>query len=250
MINWREVKWTQYAQHLNFLKQWQQAEQCGDVIKRTAAERQLVACWMGSDLPDDADLITGIFLSIIAQPLPDTDNIKSVEHGSVKAELPGGLQIGDKHLIMGQISFGDALEALQADELMRDSPDRIPQVLQSLFMGGKKIDVSGWPVFVVLGLYKTFQQFRQQLTESYPVLFRSGSDGKARKAGIKRLNRFGWYNLLYEATGGRLEYFEAIKGKNLHTVMQFLLRKREEQHFTNRLQQVYAEEAKTKNRRP
>jgi hypothetical protein len=56
-----------------------------------------------------------------------------------------------------------------------------------------------------------------------------------RKAGIDRLNRFGWYNLLWTAAAGRLELFEPVKQMNVLTVFQFLTRQREEAEFNSRL---------------
>jgi hypothetical protein len=54
--------------------------------------------------------------------------------------------------------------------------------------------------------------------------------------------------LLYTAAAGQLSQLEYIKTLNVHTVFQFLTRQREEQRFAERLQQVYADEAKAKRR--
>lgn len=254
MIDWRIVSWRQYAQHQQLLKNWQLAHQEGNSLALEAAEKAVVTCWCGTEVIHDKHLVAGLFLSIVNTPLPTVRPVCCIQYMGVTYRAHKGLKLPGKHLIMGAVTFGDALELLQTDELLHDKPQRIPRVIALMLKPDKRkaplLKVPNLPVPIVLGAYQLFQNFRQQLTETYPPVFKSTADGKAQKAGLNKLNRFGWYNLLYEAADGRLECFEAIKKMSLHTVMQFLVRKREEQHYVIRLQQVYADEARHRNRRP
>ena len=60
------------------------------------------------------------------------------------------------------------------------------------------------------------------------------------------MNKYGWYNLLYNAADSKLQYFDEIRKMDVLTVFQFLMRQKEEIEFQNRLQKVYTQESKRK----
>ena len=216
--------------------------------------------WTGwDDVADrDSDLITGLFYAIVCSPLPEVEPKREVSWQEVTLRCPADRELPGKTLPMGEVSFGQALEALQTDYVLKDQPDRLLHIAQcwceiEVKESRSHNDVAellcSMPLPIFLTVNEAFMQFRQNILDSYASLFEGGAGSGMQKAGLGRLQRFGWYNLLYEASGGRVEVFEQIKQMNVHTVLQYLVRHREEQRFIYSVRQIQAYETNVQNRR-
>lgn len=104
----------------------------------------VVKFWTGweSVKDKDMDLILGLFASIerlsqTPSPIP----LKAFEHEGDLYCAPDDLRVLSKELPMGKATFGQVLEALQIEQLMKGDHQMIPYVLASIFLKvGEKTD--------------------------------------------------------------------------------------------------------------
>lgn len=106
----------------------------------------IVKFWTGWDTvkDKDMDLILGLFASIerLTQ-LPSPIPLKAFEHEGDLYCAPEDLRVLSKELPMGKATFGQVLEALQIEQLMKGDHQMIPNVLATIFLkvGEKSEDV-------------------------------------------------------------------------------------------------------------
>lgn len=97
----------------------------------------VVKFWTGWDTvkDKDTDLVLGIFTAIDKLTLlPEPVALKAFEHEGDFYHAPADLQLLNKLAPMGKATFGQALEALQIEQLMQGKYDMIPYVLATLFL--------------------------------------------------------------------------------------------------------------------
>lgn len=83
----------------------------------------------------DTDLVLGIFTAIDKLTvLPEPVALKAFEHEGNFYHAPADLQLLNKVSPMGKATFGQALEALQIEQLMQGKYEMIAYVLATLFL--------------------------------------------------------------------------------------------------------------------
>jgi hypothetical protein len=83
----------------------------------------------------DVDLVLGIFTVVDKLTvLPEPMELKAFEHEGTFYYAPADLQLLNKLAPMGKANFGQALEALQIEQLMQGKYEMIPYVLATLFL--------------------------------------------------------------------------------------------------------------------
>lgn len=98
--------------------------------------QRIVSYWTGWDNVQgkDVDLVLGVFAAIEQfTHLPEPQPVRSFVLNGVRYAAPNDLQVAEKVLPMGKASFGQVLEALQIDQLIKGDHKAIPFVLASLF---------------------------------------------------------------------------------------------------------------------
>lgn len=104
----------------------------------------IVKFWTGWDTvkDKDTDLVLGIFTAIDKLTVvPEPVALKAFEHEGEFYHAPADLQLLNKLAPMGKANFGQALEALQIEQLMQDKYEMIPYVLATLFLKeGETVD--------------------------------------------------------------------------------------------------------------
>ncbi len=104
----------------------------------------IVKFWTGWETvkDKDTDLVLGIFTAIDKLTvLPEPVALKAFEHEGAFYQAPADLQLVNKVAPMGKATFGQALEALQIEQLMAGKYEMIPYVLATLFLKeGETID--------------------------------------------------------------------------------------------------------------
>ncbi len=97
----------------------------------------VVKFWTGWDTvkDKDPDLVLGIFaVADKLTVLPEPRELKAFEHEGAFYHAPADLQLLNKLAPMGKATFGQALEALQIEQLMHGKYEMIPYVLATLFL--------------------------------------------------------------------------------------------------------------------
>jgi hypothetical protein len=105
---------------------------------------EIVKFWTGWESVKDKDfnLVLGLFaaiekLSLIPEPTP----LKAFEHEGEWYHAPQDVQLLQKTIPMGKATFGQALEALQIQQLMNGKHEMIPYVLATIFLReGETVD--------------------------------------------------------------------------------------------------------------
>lgn len=104
----------------------------------------VVKFWTGWETvkDKDMDLVLGIFTVIDKLTvMPEPVALKAFEHEGDWYHAPADLQLLNKVAPMGKASFGQALEALQIEQLMQGKYEMIPYVLATLFLKeGETVD--------------------------------------------------------------------------------------------------------------
>lgn len=105
---------------------------------------KVINFWTGWDNIEtrDPDLVMGIFVTLgkLAPPA-EPKVIKCFEHEGERYYAPADLRLPHKSAPMGQVGFGQALEALQAQQLMQGNYEMVPYVLAALFLKkGETVD--------------------------------------------------------------------------------------------------------------
>jgi hypothetical protein len=104
----------------------------------------VVKFWTGWETvkDKDTDLVLGIFTVIDKLTvMPEPVALKAFEHEGEWYYAPADLQLLNKVAPMGKASFGQALEALQIEQLMQGKYEMIPYVLATLFLkDGETVD--------------------------------------------------------------------------------------------------------------
>lgn len=104
----------------------------------------VVKFWTGWETvkDKDTDLVLGIFTAIDKLTMmPQPVALKAFEHEGEFYHAPADLQLLNKVSPMGKATFGQALEALQIEQLMQGKYEMIPYVLATLFLkDGETID--------------------------------------------------------------------------------------------------------------
>jgi hypothetical protein len=104
----------------------------------------VVKFWTGWKTVKDKDtnLVLGIFTAIDKLALmPEPVALKAFEHEGEWYHAPADLQLLNKVAPMGKATFGQALEALQIEQLMQGKYEMIPYVLATIFLrSGETVD--------------------------------------------------------------------------------------------------------------
>lgn len=155
MLDIHEITIGQYLEYLNLIEKLQPRyeELFGEQEEVTPVDlltqypeyvERVVCFWTGWEnvKERDADLVLGIFASIARlTALPQPAALKAFEHEGEWYHAPEDLQQLKKHLPMGKITFGQALEALQIEKLLDGDSSRIPFVLACIFTRkGERVD--------------------------------------------------------------------------------------------------------------
>ncbi len=155
MIDLQKVTLSQYINYTKLIETWQpeikkhfaDADSVSGVDLLTRCPEYveaIVKFWTGWDTvkDKDTDLVLGIFTAIDKLTImPEPVALKVLAHEGELYHAPADLQLLNKVAPMGKATFGQALEALQIEQLMQGSYTMVPYVLATLFLReGETID--------------------------------------------------------------------------------------------------------------
>lgn len=97
----------------------------------------IVKFWTGWETTKDkdADLVLGIFVAIEQfSNMPEPEPLKAFEHEGEWYHAPQDVKLLKKTAPMAKATFGQALEALQMEQLIEGKYEMIPYVLATIFL--------------------------------------------------------------------------------------------------------------------
>ncbi|MDX2000942.1 MAG: hypothetical protein SFW35_00790 [Chitinophagales bacterium] len=155
MLDIQQITIGQYLNYCHLIKEWQPTLEAQFPNKEDISYLEIlnkcpeyieaiVKFWTGWETirDKDADMVFGLFvaiekLNIIPEPVP----LKAFELEGEWYHAPTDVQLLEKTVPMGNATFGQALEALQTEQLMQGNMDLVPHVLATIFLKeGETID--------------------------------------------------------------------------------------------------------------